>query len=105
MTPDYDDEPRLQRPMPPPTVRPVTMWSRRHGGVTSYSLWGRIAATVLLTVLPLWFFVHAGAFGLVGVIMWVFIVLPKALRDVWKRERIVVLPVDRETPARWGDDR
>ena len=45
---------------------------------------GRIVVSLLMLV-PLWWFIdYAGVFGIVGVPVWLFKVLPWALRDIWR---------------------
>ncbi len=55
--------------------------------MTSFGLFGRIVITVI-AVLMLGIFAMNLPFGLVGIGLWLFVVLPMLLRDVWKRERI-----------------
>ena len=73
----------------PPRVVPPDQrqYSRTKAGVTSFGLFGRLVITVL-AVLMLGVFAMNLPFGLVGIGLWVFVVLPMLLRDVWKRERI-----------------
>jgi Na+/citrate or Na+/malate symporter len=74
---------------PPPRVGEPDQrqWSRTRAGVTSFGLFGRIVITVI-AVLMLGIFAMNLPFGLVGIGLWLFVVLPMLLRDVWKRERI-----------------
>ena len=73
---------------PPRVVPPDTrQWSRTKAGVTSFGLFGRLVITVL-ALLMLGVFAMNLPFGLVGIGLWVFVVLPMLMRDVWKRERI-----------------
>jgi hypothetical protein len=45
---------------------------------------GRLVATALM-FLPLWWSVYyAGPFGIVGLVVWGGVWLPKALRDIWR---------------------
>jgi hypothetical protein len=81
---------------------------------------GRVAITLAL-LLPVFFFWQSAPFGLVGLVVWVVGVLPRALRDVWREvphpghgreERAHLMaprpdsgddvPItERETPTRW----
>lgn len=46
---------------------------------------GRLIATALVLV-PLWWSVYyAGPFGIVGLVVWGGVLLPMALRDIWRR--------------------
>ena len=69
----------------------------------SYSRWkktdgtfgpgGRIIATVLLVVpLPVFALGVASGIGIVGAGLWVIVVMPWALRDIWKRGATHVQP-------------
>lgn len=73
----------------PPRVVPPDprQYSRTKAGVTSFGLFGRIVIT-LLALLMLGFFALNLPFGALGMGLWVFVVLPMLMRDVWKRERI-----------------
>jgi hypothetical protein len=73
----------------PPRVVPPDprQYSRTRAGVTSFGLLGRIVIT-LLALLMLGFFALNLPFGALGMGLWVFVVLPMLMRDVWKRERI-----------------
>ncbi|HEY5186510.1 MAG TPA: hypothetical protein VIM19_16775 [Actinomycetes bacterium] len=73
----------------PPRVVPPDprQYSRTRAGVTSFGLVGRLVIT-LLALLMLGFFALNLPFGLLGIGLWVFVVLPMLMRDVWKRERI-----------------
>ena len=62
-----------------------TRWER---SVLTFGLPGRLLATVLLLA-PLWLFWQSGIYGLVGLVIWVWRLLPWALADVW---RPAVLP-------------
>jgi hypothetical protein len=44
---------------------------------------GRVGATALLLA-PLWWFATTDTVGVVGLPIWVFFVLPKSLRDIWR---------------------
>jgi hypothetical protein len=49
---------------------------------------GSVVATAALLA-PLWWFATTDTIGVVGLPLWVFFVLPKALRDVWTGGRRV----------------
>ena len=68
--------------MAPDLVR-STRWGR---SATTFGPVGRVIATFLLLV-PVAFFFVAGMFWAGGFI-WIFIVVPWALRDIWRRARI-----------------
>jgi hypothetical protein len=73
--------PETYRPPPP------AEWSRWRSSSTTFGPFGRIVASLAL-LLPFYFFFNAGVIGLVGLVMWIFIVMPMALRSIWKRTRI-----------------
>ncbi len=53
---------------------------------------GRLAATALM-FLPLWWSVYyAGPFGIIGLVVWGGVLLPKALRDIWRS--VPIEPLD-----------
>jgi hypothetical protein len=45
---------------------------------------GRVVATVLVILPLLWFGLYAGAFGIIGLVVWGGILLPWAMRDIWR---------------------
>jgi hypothetical protein len=81
---------------------------------------GRVVVTLAL-LLPLYWFLQAGPLGVVGLVVWVGGILPRALRDVWRdvpeasrvraeREHLMAprpdkdddVPVsERQAPPRW----
>lgn len=63
-------------------------WSRWKKSSTTFGPFGRIVASLAL-LLPLYFFFFAGVIGFVGLVMWVGIVMPMALRSIWARGRVV----------------
>ena len=69
----------------PPTAEPVrhSRWAKSH---TSFGPTGRVVATVLL-LLPLvvFAFTLASGVGIVGAGIWLFVVMPLGLRDIWKK--------------------
>ena len=74
----------------PETYRapPSYGWSRWKGGETTFGPVGRVIASLALLI-PLYLFFHSGVLGFVGIAMWLFIVMPMALRSIWKRTRII----------------
>ena len=73
----------------PPRVVPPDqrLYSRTKAGVTSFGLFGRLVITVLALLLLVVFAMNL-PFGALGMGLWVFVVLPMLMKDVWKRERI-----------------
>ncbi|MGH2808089.1 MAG: hypothetical protein ACRDKT_12540 [Actinomycetota bacterium] len=67
---------------------PPATWSRWKASATAFGPVGRVLASLAL-LLPFYFFFTAGVLGLVGMAMWLFVVMPMALRSIWKRTRIV----------------
>jgi hypothetical protein len=66
----------LIRPAAPPSSR----WSR---SATTFGPVGRMVGTVLLLTVGVWLAV----FALVGAAVWWFVVVPWALRDLWRPGR------------------
>lgn len=77
--------PETYRPPPP------SQWSRWKASATTFGPIGRVVASLSLLI-PFYFFFTAGVLGFVGMAMWLFIVMPAALRSIWKKTR--VLPPD-----------
>ena len=63
-------------------------YSRWVKSETTMGPFGRVTTSLLMLV-PLWLFLHAGVMGFVGMAMWIFIVMPAALRSIWKRVRVL----------------
>ena len=59
-------------------------FSRWQKSSSTFGPLGRIVATLLLLI-PIYFFFHAGVIGIVGLAMWLFVVMPMALRSIWQR--------------------
>ncbi|MFL6136549.1 MAG: hypothetical protein ACJ74O_01970 [Frankiaceae bacterium] len=53
---------------------------------------GRIVATVLVCVPDAWFAFGTGGFGFYGLVLWTVVVVPWALRDIWRR--VPTVPLD-----------
>lgn len=66
----------------------VERGSRWQTSVTTFGPVGRVVVTALLLAVLAWFLLYAGVFGLVGAVVWVGWVLPRALRDVWRRAEL-----------------
>lgn len=77
--------------------QPLQPWQRSHSrwirSEVAYGPWGRILASLVVSI-PLWWFLSPyGIFGAVaGVPILVFVVLPWAYRDIWRR-----VPVTRDS--------
>ena len=46
---------------------------------------GRVVCTLFLVGVLAWFVVYGGLFGIAGAVIWCGWVLPRALRDTWRR--------------------
>ena len=66
----------------PPVPRQFSRW--RKSDVTFGPL-GRIAASILLCAVPIWW---AASFSFVMLVMWVFFVSPMVLRSIWRKTQI-----------------
>ena len=51
----------------------------------TFGLGGRLVCTALLLAVPVWFVAYAGPLGLMGALIWTGWLLPRALRDTWRR--------------------
>ena len=71
--------------MRPPLKVRYSRWAKTE---TTMGPFGRVATSIAL-LLPLLLFFYAGAMGVVGVAMWLFIVMPAALRSIWKKTVVV----------------
>lgn len=63
----------------------VEQGNRRQSSVVTFGPVGRVLTTAVLVAVLAWFVLFAGAFGLVGAVVWAGWVLPRALRDTWRR--------------------
>jgi len=60
--------------------------SRFERSVLTFGPLGRTIATLLVLLVLAWFVMFGGAFGLViGAVVWLGWVMPRALRDIWRR--------------------
>ena len=66
----------------PPLPREASRWRKSD---VSFGPFGRIVATVLLCMVPMWW---AAGYSLVMLIMWVFFFSPLLLRSIWKKTPI-----------------
>jgi hypothetical protein len=82
--------PRPGGAMPLPESVRLSRWK---GSQTTFGPVGRLVLTVAL-LLPVVFFWFAGMFWLGGII-YVFVLLPWAMRDLWRRTRVRQAPVHR----------
>lgn len=73
--------------------------SRWGGDSVTLGRTGRIVATVVLLLPVVWMFYFMGIGGLIFLGLYVFVFLPMALRDVWRRTRIS-LPPPKPAPPR-----
>lgn len=51
----------------------------------TFGLAGRLACTFLLLAVPVGFVLYAGPLGLAAALIWTGWLLPRALRDTWRR--------------------
>lgn len=58
--------------------------NRFQSSVLTFGPVGRLVATVAVLAVLYWFVMVAGMFGLVGAVVWIGWVMPKALRDIWR---------------------
>ena len=58
--------------------------NRRQSSVVTFGPLGRVLTTVALLAVLAWF-LRSGIFGLVGALVWAGWILPRALRDTWRR--------------------
>ena len=75
------------RPATLPDPPPTPVYSRWRSGPTSFGIVGRSVVSVLMLI-PLWWFWETQMFAWPGVVIWVVIVMPWALRDLWRRSRV-----------------
>jgi hypothetical protein len=59
--------------------------TRWQSSVVTFGPLGRIAWTLGVLGVLVWFAVYAGPFGIVGIVVWVGWVVPRALKDIWRR--------------------
>ena len=63
-------------------------YSRWANSETTMGPFGRVATSIAL-LLPFWLFFQAGVMGIVGLALWVVVVMPMALRSIWKRVPVI----------------
>ncbi|MFN2539933.1 MAG: hypothetical protein ABR549_17510 [Mycobacteriales bacterium] len=73
-----------RRWVPAPGLETRQVYSRWHGGPTSFGPTGRIACTVTLVLFEYWLW----RFNLLGFAITMITVVPLVLRDVWKRSAV-----------------
>ena len=79
-----------------PELRPApARYSRWSRSSMTFGPVGRVVLTGLLLLPIPWLGSLAGPYGLPGLVLWVFVVLPLALRDVWRR---VPVPAAQDDP-------
>jgi len=82
-----------RRTTDPETAAALMSYSRWKKTDGTFGPAGRIIATVLLVVpLPVFALGVASGIGIVGAGLWVIVVMPWALRDIWKRGATHVQP-------------
>ena len=59
--------------------------SRLQSSVLTFGPVGRIVCTICLLGVLAWFLLYGGLFGFAGAIIWIGWILPRALRDIWRR--------------------
>jgi hypothetical protein len=91
--------PRLSQDFQPP-LRTYSRWKKSAG---TFGPAGRVVATLLLLVpLPVFGAAIATGFGIIGGGIYIIVVMPWALRDIWKRAAIPIEAPDQVvTPARF----
>jgi hypothetical protein len=62
--------------------------NRRQRSVTTFGPVGRLLATGAVLLVLAWFLLFGGFFGVAGAVIWVGWVMPRALRDVWRRAEL-----------------
>jgi hypothetical protein len=82
-----------RRTTDPEAAIPLMTYSRWKKTDGTFGPTGRIIATVLLLVpLPVFALGVATGIGIIGAGLWVIVVMPWALRDIWKRGATHVQP-------------
>jgi hypothetical protein len=82
---------------PAPSGVPHHHGSRWKGDTVTLNTWWRLVVTGLLLLPVLWMIFFMGIGGVLFLGLYVFLVLPVALRDVWRRTRISLPPLPPET--------
>jgi hypothetical protein len=89
----WRDPRRASVPWSPDAVhtarRPKPVLSRWRRGTFSFSVSVKLAITVLVVVvIPLFAFRVSGALAIGPVLIWLIVVPPRVLRDLWRRTRV-----------------
>ena len=82
---------------PAPSGVPHHHGSRWKGDTVTLNAWWRLVVTALLLLPVLWMIFFMGIGGVLFLALYTFIVLPVALRDVWRRTRVSLPPLPPET--------
>lgn len=59
--------------------------TRWQSSVVTFGPVGRVAWTLALLAVLVWFVLYTGPFAIVGLVVWLGWVLPWAVRDLWRR--------------------
>jgi hypothetical protein len=81
--------------------------NRLQSSVLTFGPLGRIISSVLVFGVLAWFLMYGGLFGLAGAVVWVGWVMPRALRDIWRRAALPPTDLDKlraETDRRLRDE-
>ncbi len=88
------DNCRVNPPRPVPPAQQLSRWRK---GTTTFGPVGRIGWTVPIVLLPIFVGMFGGIGGIVFVGIWVFVIAPMALKDLWKADRTFI-PAQRSGP-------
>jgi hypothetical protein len=88
------DDPRVNPSRPVSAAQQPSRWRK---GTTTFGPVGRISWTVVIVALPIFVGVFGGIAGVVFVGIWVFVIAPMALRDLWKADTVFI-PGQRSGP-------
>jgi hypothetical protein len=81
----------------PQSLQAAQTASRWRKGTTTFGPVGRVSWTVVLLVVPVFVGVFGGIGGIVFVGIWCGVILPMALRDLWKADTVFI-PGQRSGP-------
>jgi hypothetical protein len=65
--------------------RPTSPRRRWEASAVTFSLRGRIIATILFTLPLPWFLYFLVPFGFIGLVTYGVVLYPRAMRDIWTR--------------------